>query len=126
MEAAILENGFVKSAIELSEVKENPISPLANFKEMNFDQQVVGKSKWDNLIRRVLKFIRIKILKIFFPNGIVYHSGQFDILTKVQRSGIPLLFVNLGKESSINDVTHIFTFSTLSLRGVTSFMVHTK
>ena len=97
MEVAILENGFVKSAVELNEDEENPISPLDNFKEMNFDQQVVSKSKRNNIIRRALKFVCAKILKVLFPNGIVYHSGQFDILTRVQRSGIPLLFVNLGK-----------------------------
>jgi hypothetical protein len=111
LETAVLENGLVKSSVELNKDEENPISPLDNFSEMNFEQQVVGKSKWENFIRRALKFVRSKILNVLFPNGIVYHSGQFDILTRVQRSGIPLLFVNLGNDSATNNISdHVDSF----------------
>ena len=91
MEAAILQSELVKAAQQLNE-EENSIDPLQSFKEMNYSSNAAT-----NLIAKVFQFISRKVLGILFPGGVIYHSGQFEVLSRALKSGTPLIFVNLGK-----------------------------
>jgi hypothetical protein len=92
LEASILENEYVKATVQLRAEPDNSVDPLVHFEEINFEEH-----SEDNLSIRISKFLGRKILKVLFPLGVHYHSGQFDVLHRALRSGSPMIFVNFGK-----------------------------
>ena len=105
LEAEILQNEFVKACIELAEDvtedSENSSSdPKSVFSRMKFEN-LSGK-----FLARVLKYFGCKILSLLYPGGVVYHSGQLDVLARCRRSGSPFLFVNFGKSPWATLVGH--------------------
>jgi hypothetical protein len=96
LEAAIIQSEVVKAAKQLNEEEENSSDPLENLKEMKF-----LPNAGSDLISKVLKIIRKKVLGILFPDGVIYHSGQLEVLSRAQKSGTPLIFINLGEINTV-------------------------